>query len=68
MKTVGIIDYTQITPSKNSKNGVDVKMSKIVSEYNQEIQHLQNIDKPMSPRGRATKQSPDTCQHSKKYD
>ena len=33
MKTVGIIDYTQITPSKNSKNGVDIIMSKQVSEY-----------------------------------
>ena len=43
-------------------------MSKIVGEYNQEIQQLQTEDKPMSPRGRATQQSPDTSQHSKEYD
>ena len=33
---------------------------KIVSEHGQEIPQLQNADKPMAPRGRATQQSRDT--------
>ena len=31
-------------------------MSKIVSEYDQEIAQSQTADKPMAPRGRATQQ------------
>ena len=33
---------------------------KIVSQYDQEIPHSQNADKPIAPRGRATPQSRDT--------
>ena len=33
---------------------------KIVSEYDQEISQLQTADKPMAPRGRATRPSRDT--------
>ena len=35
-------------------------LSKIVSEYDQEIPQSQIADKPMAPRGRATQQSRDT--------
>ena len=34
--------------------------SKIVSEYDQEIQQSQTADKPMALQGRATQQSRDT--------
>ena len=35
-------------------------LTKIVSEYDQEIPQSQTADKPMAPRGRATQQSRDT--------
>ena len=35
-------------------------ISKIVSEYDQEIPQSQTADKPMAPRGRATQPSRDT--------
>ena len=35
-------------------------ISKIVSEYDQEIQQSETADKPMAPRGGATQQSRDT--------
>ena len=35
-------------------------VSKIVSEYDQEIPQSQTTDNPMSPRGRATQPSRDT--------
>ena len=38
---------------------------KIVSEYDQEIPHLQTADKPVASRGRATQQSQDTRKTSK---
>ena len=38
----------------------DVSVSKLVSEYDQEIPQTQTADKPMAPRGRATQQSRDT--------
>ena len=34
--------------------------TKIVSEYDQEIQQSQTADNPMAPRGRATQPSRDT--------
>ena len=35
-------------------------ITKIVREYDQEIQQSQTTDKPMAPRGRATQPSRDT--------
>ena len=39
---------------------ISTAVSKIVSEYDQEIPKSQTADKPMTPRGRATQQSLDT--------
>ena len=44
-----------------SNTGPDLlKITKIVSEYDQEIPQSQTADKPMAPQGRATQPSRDT--------
>ena len=40
-------------------------MSKIVSEYDQDVPQSQTADKPMAPRGIATQQSLDTSMANK---
>ena len=49
-----------MTLSESLKNVLQLKRSKIVSEYDQEIPQSQTADKPMAPQGRATQPSRDT--------
>ena len=49
----------QITQTRHHLSILDGNMSKIVSEYDQEIPQSQTADKPMAPQGRAKQQSQD---------
>ena len=51
------LDWDDVISSEGQKSGY---LSKIVSEYDQEIRHSQIADNPMAPRGRAAQPSRDT--------
>ena len=53
----GVMVWQIATTNQMSKDGGYYDMTKIVSEYDHEIPQSQTTDKPMVPRGRATKQS-----------
>ena len=46
--------------TSNTKSRIDEVLTKIVSEYDQEIPQSQTADNPVAPRGRAAQPSRDT--------
>ena len=48
------------TKTEDRSINLKVFLSKIISEYDQEIPQSQTLDNPMAPRGRATQPSRDT--------
>ena len=54
----------QLSLHSNSATNIWCLVSKIVSEYDQEIPQSQTADKPVAPRGRATQQSRDTSKRN----
>ena len=53
-----VATYTFAPPPPVQK--VNIALTKIVSEYDQEIPQSQTADNPMAPRGRAAQPSRDT--------
>ena len=53
-------DYVRKLKKKSNKKDFSTIMSKIVSEYDQEIPQSQTADNPVAPRGRAAQPSRDT--------